>query len=509
MLTKGIVLMLVAGLTLGGVLSYLAYDYYSSDDIEFPLVLSDPSDDLIFITHQTWNGRGRPNGTAAGESDYSEYYNHVDFLNLTLSQTQSGFNISMEWAGDIIISEGVVYAITIELRNISYIVTYSEGNLICVSDTPERNIDWYDYYNVENSTLITEFHVSRSYMNLTLDIDIQPQDISYILAFSGIGENEYYMDFVEFEARPDEDEEMQIPSVFNEINIRVDTDFTRNNGVSRGIGTADDPFIIEDITVSGVFNLEQTSKFVEIKNVIITGNGYMGINGDNIKIINLSINTSPDFSTDPIYNYNVGLIISAGSNIKVYGVNILTKNLSTAITIGWAKDILISGANINGAYTGIDMFGPKNVTVEHSSISNTTYAAFDIQNSKDVIIRNSTISNNTGNSVFSTSTSNTVTLEHCDIIGNNQGLWIESPESIIVYSNFLGNYNCIRLASDSINISIQNNNFIGNQGHIAWQVAEVLIPEYQILGNYFDNPVIASYYPNQSDTIIQDAGPVS
>ena len=511
MISKGIVLVLVAGLILGGGATYLAYDYYSNDYIEFPLSLDDPSGDLIFVSSQTWNGRGRPNGTMADDSEFSQYFDHVDFLNLMLNQTQSGFNISMQWADDIIISEGVIYAIYIELTNVSYIVTYTEGNLICASDTPERNIDWHDYYYIDNSTFVSEFSVSGPYINLTLDLDIEPLDISYILAISGIGEFEYYMDFIELEIRLEEDTGDGIPSNFDEIYIRGDTDFTKDNGVSRGKGTANDPYIIENITVNGVFNLEKTSKYVEIKDVIITGNGYMGMNGENIKIVNLIINTSSEYSIDPNHHYNMGLSIRAGSNIRVYGVDIQTQNLSDGICIGWAKDVLISNANINGAKTGIDMFGPENVIVEYSTISNTTYAAFDIQNSKNVIIRNTTISNNTGYSVFTASTSDTLTIEHCDIIDNNQGLGLSCESCKVIYCNLINNYLGVRLGHDSTNLIITNNNFVDNQAHLYWQASLDTRPtDAVIFNNYWSETLIpfSSGDTNPSSDIIENAGPM-
>ena len=152
MITKGIVLVLIVGLTLGGGATYLAYEHFSSVNVEFPLSLNDPAEDLLLVTTQTWSGRGQPNGTVAEDGEFSQYYDHVDILNLKLDQWQNNFNISMQWADDIVYSEGVVYGFYIETSDISYIVTYTESGLICVSDSPERNIDWHDYYYIESST---------------------------------------------------------------------------------------------------------------------------------------------------------------------------------------------------------------------------------------------------------------------------------------------------------------------------------------------------------------------
>ena len=288
MISKGIALLIVALVTVGGIGfgTVLLINPDQSDEITFPIDLADEADDIMFVTSDTWNKRGVPDGPLADVNDeFSEYYQHIDIISWEINQTSKGLESNMELRGDVIISEGVVYGYYIELESISYTLYFIEGEYYCFNNNPQRNVDWWDWYNQENNSMISDFAVDENNISFTLDIQIEPEELQYLLCISGYGEYEWYFDYLEFMIVPEKISDEEMPSTFDKIQIRGDTDFTKDNGVSRGNGTEDNPYIIEDLTVTGEFMLQYTTKYLEVRNIKIKDDGSIRLFGSNVKVI--------------------------------------------------------------------------------------------------------------------------------------------------------------------------------------------------------------------------------
>lgn len=497
MISKGIALLIVALVTVGGIGfgTVLLINPDQSDEITFPIDLADEADDIMFVTSDTWNKRGVPDGPLADVNDeFSEYYQHIDIISWEINQTSKGLESNMELRGDVIISEGVVYGYYIELESISYTLYFIEGEYYCFNNNPQRNVDWWDWYNQENNSMISDFAVDENNISFTLDIQIEPEELQYLLCISGYGEYEWYFDYLEFMIVPEKISDEEMPSTFDKIQIRGDTDFTKDNGVSRGNGTEDNPYIIEDLTVTGEFMLQYTTKYLEVRNIKIKDDGSIRLFGSNVKVINLSVNSTS------IY----GLGIS-GSNVQVHGFELLSNNLSTGISISGGDNILVSGADIKDCRIGISIMYPENVTIDNCVISNCSYAGFDIQNSGDIKITNCTITKMSSYAIYPASTVDSIHIDHCDIIDNVQGIWLHGPNSKVTYCNIIDSSPGFRLERDCVGLIIKYNNIEGSG--LYWQTIESLKPVVYISDNYWSDQTYDD--TNPSPIRIENTGPIS
>ncbi len=106
------------------------------------------------------------------------------------------------------------------------------------------------------------------------------------------------------------------------IKINGNNDFNRKNGVKKGSGTVEDPYIISDLKIKSFFrpaiSISNTESYVTIKNCEISGNRFLktiaiaGIlitNSKNIKIENTTIK---DISAD----FGIALISSSNNTVK-------------------------------------------------------------------------------------------------------------------------------------------------------------------------------------------------
>lgn len=114
----------------------------------------------------------------------------------------------------------------------------------------------------------------------------------------------------------------QLHKVHNMIKINGNDDFNAKNGVKKGIGTLEDPYIISDLEIESFFrpaiSISNTDAYATIKNCVITGNKFLqkgalaGIYVTNSKNIKIENTTIKDISAD----FGIALISSSNNTVE-------------------------------------------------------------------------------------------------------------------------------------------------------------------------------------------------
>jgi parallel beta-helix repeat protein len=284
------------------------------------------------------------------------------------------------------------------------------------------------------------------------------------------------------------------------IQIRGNSDFTSENGVIRGNGTKEDPYIIEGLELMSDLDgieIQGTDAYFIIRNCYIHDCKHFGIslkhvrngkieknlilrNGRGINLIDISdceiIENTIKWNRDVgVYLYQSSPKITLRDNkllYNKYGFYIweyggsLNYNIDESnevdgkpvyyyvgraglvideIDAGFiglveCKDIIIKNVHVRKSRNGILISASINITVEKSSFVDNLYG-ITIGKSTEVHINKSIISNN-GIGV----------------------LLYESERCIIAWNNISSNYNGIEL-EESIHNLIHHNNFIYNDQH--------------------------------------------
>ncbi len=208
------------------------------------------------------------------------------------------------------------------------------------------------------------------------------------------------------------------------IKINGNDDFKLRNGVKKGSGTINDPYIISDWEIKSIFrpaiSISNTDAFVIIKNCRITGLKFLktgpvaGIyikNAKNIKIEETKIEC---------LSANFGIALVSSSNNKIEKCNF--KNLKRGITI-------------NGCPDGYKGFSNNN-TIEKSSFNDCDDGIYFccLPSSKNNVISFCNISHNKRGICLDHCIHYT-TITNCNISRNNIGLTIVSASS----NNYISN----------------------------------------------------------------------
>ncbi|ADM27634.1 Nitrous oxidase accessory protein [Ignisphaera aggregans DSM 17230] len=323
------------------------------------------------------------------------------------------------------------------------------------------------------------------------------------------------------------------------IRIIGDKNFTQENGVVSGSGTADDPYIIEGWEINalgyddGIY-IANTRAYFIIRNCKIYWASWSGIHLENVtngKITNNTItNNSAGInlwhSSNNIIEYNnivdnsagIDLVYSSNNVVKYnnitnnyYGVRLLDSSSNVIVSNVFVGDgllvydsynntVLDNTVNgkpliylenvgnhiVSGNVGQVVLVNCYNITVTNLNLSSTT-VGIELWNTNNSVLKYNNIANNGGGLVLVYSSNNVI--EYNNIANNKAyGIGLEySSNNVIVHNNIANNKGeGIYLLASSNNV-IAGNNFINSRQVISYHSDNTWDLGYPMGGNYWSD----------------------
>ena len=192
----------------------------------------------------------------------------------------------------------------------------------------------------------------------------------------------------------------------DQIIIYNDDNFTAENGVVGGNGTADNPYMIEgwDIDISGIvpdsnnpisgIQIGNTHAFFTVKNVRVHGNYE-------------PVNTTGSFSISG----NPAIVMYFGGNARIE--NCILANTTVGIMMTGVDRVVIRGNTIIGNSRGIEIDHSSHIYIEDNYVANNQLENIDLSMISDSLVKNNTILNSSlqiGMNLYDS--------ERCDVLNN-------------------------------------------------------------------------------------------
>jgi parallel beta-helix repeat protein len=194
------------------------------------------------------------------------------------------------------------------------------------------------------------------------------------------------LSLIQIPMNPAEAGETPFPSIL----IHSDDEFTPANGVFNGSGTASDPYIIEDLLITGPYGrcieIRNTTKHLLVRNVTCTkGSGAsMGISVGNA--------TNCTFEDVVVYDQAYGIIAWESENITIRDCTISTGNLKFRDSEHVAV-YNTSVTDVDPKYFkwGIEVDRTNNCTIVDCRVINATQYGLYVHASNDLVAINNTL----------------------------------------------------------------------------------------------------------------------
>ncbi|MEF8873925.1 MAG: right-handed parallel beta-helix repeat-containing protein [Candidatus Thermoplasmatota archaeon] len=215
------------------------------------------------------------------------------------------------------------------------------------------------------------------------------------------------------------------------ITLSSQWDFEYKNGVVSGLGTVDDPYIIEGYEISNTetaIELDGTSVYYVIRNVYIhdTESTAIKLSGSvHGKIINCRIEN----------NQGYGIRIE-NSEDTVFSNNVITGNTDGGINITNAQGNVISDSVIDGnGGAGIELDNSQGNTITNNSISENAKHGVYLSNGAqgNTISKNTVRGNDKTGLYMNAGDSNEITYNSFE--ENNKGVYIEAGANNMIHHN--------------------------------------------------------------------------
>ena len=206
-----------------------------------------------------------------------------------------------------------------------------------------------------------------------------------------------------------------------------------------GSGTWSDPYIIENVTIDGVYNgncleVRNSNKSFIIRNCITLHSGGVGLDAG-IKLDNTS--NGLIFNCKSIDNLNQALLVNECQNISI--TNTRVNNNTYGIRFRYTNNSAISNCvSTDNEQQGISIIHSYNNLVSRNNIENTDDLAIFLY-----FCQNNTITENT-------------------IINNQFGIYIWDANKNFIYRNYLSKNDFPQADEGTSNFNHWNNSFIGN-----------------------------------------------
>ncbi|MEM3567548.1 MAG: NosD domain-containing protein, partial [Thermoplasmata archaeon] len=228
------------------------------------------------------------------------------------------------------------------------------------------------------------------------------------------------------------------PGFHPPIHIRSNDEFTPANGVSRGSGTPEDPYIIEGLIIDGA------------------GGSYcIWIENTNLHFVirNCQLQNATNSLWTP---WGAGIALGNVTNGKIEG-NICTPTRTGIICYGTSEFNLITENNVSQCRDGIYLSISNNNTITNNKAFNNTNSGIYLHSSANNTIRTNNVFSNSYGIYLSSSDNNTITNNEA-FNNTNSGIYLYfSTNNTVGTNNVSGNYYGISLFSSAYNILSNNN----------------------------------------------------
>jgi len=279
------------------------------------------------------------------------------------------------------------------------------------------------------------------------------------------------------------------------ITIIGDANFTRENGVVGGSGTADDPYIIEGwkIDADGYdygISIKYTTKYFVIRNCEIVNALMYGIALAYVENGYIANNTIAN-------NLGHGVYLR-GSDKNVIEYNNIISNIGSGLRLEYSRNNTIRYNNIRDHYDGINLKYSDNNTIEFNNIINNDRNGIHFEYSNKTVIKGNTIAHNNYFGIYIIRSRGIIIIYNNITNNYNGGIGlVYLDDGIIEYNNIELNGYGIALSdsgNDIINIIAQNN--IGNnkeqvysyRSNTTWHFG------YPSGGNYWSDHICLDQY---------------
>ncbi len=241
------------------------------------------------------------------------------------------------------------------------------------------------------------------------------------------------------------------------IRIAGNSEFTAENGVTGGSGTAEDPYLIEGWAITeavigadyGIW-LENTDAHVVIRNchIVPSDTGIRLEHASNVVIENVTVNGGHQ----GIYAYNSS--------------NLVIRNSDISHIVGDAL-LLFSGSNVriadcrigDGRYYSLYMKHMYDSIVEGCELYGSLYGVY-AESSERILIRNCNIYSNLGDGVYFYVVINGTISSSQIHFNEDHGIYLDSSDSIIIEYCDVRNSSLGIWLNPAFNCKIRSNNFI-------------------------------------------------
>lgn len=253
------------------------------------------------------------------------------------------------------------------------------------------------------------------------------------------------------------------------------------SGVVDGIGTAEDPYVIEGWCIppgiplidedlprlslqSAGIHIADTAAHVLIRDTVVTGQPAelllpeqeVGILVDGAGNVEIRDSTITDHGNEGIYLEGVGEVMLTG--------NTVTQNTLNAVEVDQAGD----------------------VTVEGNEIVDNGMNAVEIDDAGDVIVTNNKLTDNVDRGVRLDDASSVTVLENT-ILRNNEGLDLDNAAPVNVQNNTIRDSKFDGLRIDTSQAALANNTITDNGGEgVSLDVSHVTLTDNTITNNTDD-----------------------
>jgi len=245
------------------------------------------------------------------------------------------------------------------------------------------------------------------------------------------------------------------------ILIEGDAGFTPENGVRSGLGTKENPYIIENWQIprrstAGVLIRNTTSYFV-VRNCYIEGctNGIVLENATNGMVQkNMVVGASewPEAGKEVEVTPENALWLGQCENLSLSG------NVIENIVLSGCKNILVQNCIVeNGANHGVLLDTSENISVENCIIRRLALDGVQVSKSKNCRVENCQVEDCSSRGISLLSFSKLITLSGSRVSGCPCGIFLSSVSQITLLGNTVENSTTGLQISDSTSVTLRNN----------------------------------------------------
>ncbi|MEM2191210.1 MAG: NosD domain-containing protein [Archaeoglobaceae archaeon] len=266
------------------------------------------------------------------------------------------------------------------------------------------------------------------------------------------------------------------------IHITKNSEFTEENGVISGSGTANDPYVIANLEVNTISThgiwIENTNAYFVVRNVTVYGGKQTLTTG----ILLQNVTNGRIEAINSIEN-NIGISVERSNNIRLDNCSFNSNNV--AIAIEKSNNVSMHNFNLSNNNYGIQLGNSTNTTIHNSKFLNSSLYAINMTSSRlnstqislgtGVEIRNCVGFNITNSIIENVTQIGILWLNSSGVIYNNTIRWNREANIRIQNSSNVGILlNNLSYSKTGIEVKFSNNLTIsGNKISNHYNLAEI------------------------------------